>query len=205
MGDGLGVFCIYHTTQTGRNTLCNACGVKFANALRKVVGVGAGEYVAGPSEAARIVRKRQSVHSMPEHKHKKYKVGFRGGGGGDVAVVVPVHHQPSYGFQMEEPLMQKHHYKPSKPKKRRPIPSRDDEVSGGALTPGQRRSGRPLKPSKVFAEYSVYHDDESGGVILECPVCHDVLVCTGGDCNCTSASIIRICSIEHKTHKKHSQ
>lgn len=64
--------------------------------------------------------------------------------------------------QMED-MHHKHHYKSSKPKKRRPLPPREDDGhSGGALTPGQRRSGRPLKPSKVFAEYSVYHDDESG-------------------------------------------
>lgn len=76
--DGAGGATIWDMASTlapppGRNTLCNACGVKFANALRKVIGVGAGEYVAGPSEAAKIVRKRQSNHVLTE-KNKKYKV-----------------------------------------------------------------------------------------------------------------------------------
>lgn len=63
-----------HRASTGRNTLCNACGVKFANALRKIVGVGAGEYVSGPSEPAKIVRKRQTQHVVTTEKHKKFKV-----------------------------------------------------------------------------------------------------------------------------------
>lgn len=140
----------WHQHRTGRNTLCNACGVKFANALRKVIGVGAGEYVAGPSEAAKIVRKRPSNHVVTTEKNKKYKVH-------ELQCDTALYHTSQ---QMMDDMHHKHS-KPKHGKKRRPPPSRDDE----ALTPGQRRSARPIKPSKAFENYSVYPDDESSALV----------------------------------------
>lgn len=62
----------------------------------------------------------------------------------------------------------KHPYKSAKHiKKRRPISMQNNE-DGSALTPGQRRSARPIKPSKAFENYSVYPDDESSTCCILC-------------------------------------
>lgn len=70
---------------------------------------------------------------------------------------------------MMDEMHHKHTYKTAKHiKKRRPLPVREDrDEDDSALTPGQRRSARPVKPSKAFENYSVYPDDESSTLSKE--------------------------------------